>query len=117
MTIISILIGCLVNAVLLTYFLWVFYLAVMNLVRAKEAGKLSRTAFVLGTPILLTGVILDVLCNIFVATFLVLELPRELLVTTRLKRLVKTEGWRSKVAKFICSRLLDQFDPSGCHCD
>ena len=37
------------------YALWLMYLAVMNLSRAKEAGKLTKTALVLGMPIFLTG--------------------------------------------------------------
>ena len=34
------------------YALWVFYLAVMNLARAKRNGLLNKTALVLGTPLL-----------------------------------------------------------------
>ncbi len=45
--------------ILSTWMLWVFYLAVMNLKRAKEAGQLSRTALIFGTPVLWVGYVLD----------------------------------------------------------
>lgn len=100
------------------YLLWTLYLAVMNLIRARKAGKLSRVAYALGLPLLALGGLLDVLVNLIVCTMIFLELPREFLMTTRLKRHIRSgTGWRFKVSKFICSKLLDQFDPSGCHCD
>jgi len=34
------------------YVLWVFYLAVMNLKRARDAGTLTKPALVLGMPVL-----------------------------------------------------------------
>ena len=42
-----------------TYALWIFYLAVMNLARAKRAGLLTTTAKVLGYPVLIVGYVLD----------------------------------------------------------
>ena len=36
------------------YVMWVVYLAVMNLSRAKRNGTLSKTAHALGTPLLQT---------------------------------------------------------------
>ncbi len=101
----------------LIYALWVFYLAVMNLKRARDDGKLSTMAHVLGMPILWVGLLLDILSNVFVMTILLLELPKESLVTTRLKRHIQTgTGWRYRFSKWFCENLLDTFDPSGCHC-
>ncbi len=100
---------------LLTYLLWIFYLAVMNLSKAKKANQLSTTAKVLGTPILYTGWIIDCLVNILVMTVLFLELPRELLVTSRLKRHNRTgSGWRQKLAAWF-EPIIDPYDPSGDH--
>ncbi len=99
-----------------TYVLWLFYLAVMNLKRARDAGTLSKVAYALGLPLFAIGITLDALVNLVVCTVLLLELPRELLVTSRLNRHIKGTSWRSKVAAFICTHLLDKFDPSGCHC-
>ena len=98
-----------------TYLLWVLYLAVMNLKRARDNKLLSRQAFVLGLPLLKIGLLLDVFVNIAVMTVLLLELPREWLVTTRLKRHNRTgTGWRQRLAAWF-EPLLDPFDPSGDH--
>src|SRR6266404_5787210 len=85
--------------VALVYTLWVFYLAVMALDRAKEAGTLRPIAFKLGLPILGIGYFLDLLTNVFVMTFVMLELPREWVVTARLRRHVKdSDGCRKTVS-------------------
>ena len=100
------------------YALWLFYLAVMPLKRARDAGTLSRPAMVLGLPILWLGLLIDFLVNQVVATALFLEPPEETLVTTRLSRLIREDkGWRRALALWICFHLLDPFDPAGHHCD
>ena len=102
-------------AVMACYGLWVFYLAVMNLKRVRDNGKLSPWALRFGYPVLLTGYILDVLVNWFVVTILLLEFPRETTVTARLKRHNReSTGWRLAMVKFF-EPLLDPFDPSGDH--
>lgn len=96
------------------YVLWGLYLAVMNLKRAKDAGQLSKTALVLGTPILFVGLLVDLFCNVLLSVPL-LELPQELTVTARLKRHNKdVSGWRKSVALWF-EPLLDPFDPTGDH--
>jgi hypothetical protein len=100
------------------WLLWVFYLAVMTLWRAKEAGTISRVALVPGYLTLGVGVLLDVLANILLMSFIFLELPRQWLVTQRLKHHnLNGRGWRQRLARWICKHLLDAFDPTGCHCD
>lgn len=97
------------------YCLWVFYLAVMNLKRAAQAGLLNRTTKVLGMPVLIAGYILDCLVNLLLMTLLFVELPQELTVTARLKRHIKTgTGRRLKLALWFVP-ILDPFDPSGRH--
>ena len=97
------------------YGLWIFYLAVMNLKRANEAGLLHTSALVIGTPVLVVGYLLDVFVNIFVFTPVLLELPQELTVTARLTRHIKeSTGWRFAMACWFIP-LLDPFDPSGRH--
>lgn len=99
----------------LTYITWIFYLAVMSLSRAKQAGTLSKTALVFGTPILILGYFLDFLLNVFVMTPILLELPREWNVTTRLKRHHReSTGWRLSIVKWF-EQMLDPYDPSGDH--
>lgn len=97
------------------YALWVLYLAVMNLSRAKKAGQLSTTALVLGTPVLLVGYLLDCLVNVFVMTLVLVELPQELTVTARLKRHhAESTGWRLAIVLWF-EPILDPYDPSGDH--
>jgi hypothetical protein len=104
-----------IYAALTVYALWVFYLAVMNLSRAKKAGKLSKTAAALGAPVLAAGYVLDFVVNVLVMTVLLWERPRELTVTARLKRHHKdSTGWRLALVLWF-EPLLDPFDPDGDH--
>ena len=97
------------------YELWIYYLAVMGLKRARDAGLLSRTALILGTPVLITGLLLDAFANVLVMSVLLLELPRELTVTSRLQRHIRiSQGWRLRLAQWFIP-LLDPYDPSGRH--
>lgn len=99
------------------YVLWLFYLAVMNLKRAKIACRLSRPALVLGLPVLAVALAIDVTVNLTLVTLVMLERPREWTVSARLTRhLHSGSGWRQALAGWVCSNLLDAFDPSGSHC-
>lgn len=99
------------------YALWLFYLAVMHLARAREAGTLSRPALYLGYPLFLIGYLLDVFVQLVPASVLFLDVPREFTLTGRLKRYIAgPEGWRETVAVWMCSHLLNTFDPDGKHC-
>lgn len=99
----------------LAYATWILYLAVMNLAKAKEAGKLSRAARVLGTPLLIVGYLLDFLLNVLVMSIVLLELPKETTVTARLKRHhAESHGWRLAVVRWF-EPLLDPYDPDGDH--
>jgi len=96
------------------YVLWVLYLAVMNLKRVRDLGQLSRMALILGYPVLFLGLVVDLFCNLLISVPL-LEMPKEMTVTARLKRHNKdTSGWRKTVALWF-EPLLDPFDPSGDH--
>lgn len=100
-------------------FLWAFwgvYVLVMGLYRAHLAKQLTRPTYVLAAPWLLIGYAMDVLANLVLATLIFLEPPREWLVTDRLQRHLPHIGWRGNLARWICSHLLDVFDPSGKHC-
>jgi|TARA_R110000782_G_scaffold197495_1_gene286605 cyanate permease len=97
-----------------TYALWIFYLAVMNLKRAKDAGLLSTTAKFLGYPVLIVGYLLDCFVNFTVMTLLLLEIPQETTVTSRLSRHNQGAGWRKAIAAWA-EPLLDPYDPSGNH--
>lgn len=96
---------------------WALYVLIMGVYRAQLSGRLGTVALILGLPVVIVGILLDILVNIFIATFLFLDLPRELMMTNRMIRYRKTDcGWRSKLSAWICDNLLDIFDPSGNHC-
>ena len=104
-------------ALLSIYVLWIFFLAVMNLKRARDNKTLTLPALVLGYPILLIGYTIDVLVNLFLMTVLFVEIPSEWTVTGRLKKhIYRSLGWRQKVAQWFATNLLDAFDPDGKHC-
>jgi hypothetical protein len=87
----------------------------MNLKRVKDAGLLHRKALILGTPVLILGLLVDALVNWFVMTLVLLEMPKESTVTARLKRHNRDSGgWRKAVVLWM-EPLLDPFDPSGDH--
>jgi hypothetical protein len=98
-----------------TYALYVFYAAVMNIKRVRDAGKLTWVGKALGYPTLVIGLVLDLFVNLTLMTIVLLEIPRELTVTARLKRHHKeSTGWRLAVVKFF-EPVLDPLDPSGDH--
>jgi hypothetical protein len=107
---ISLLIGC-----GLTYALYVFYAAVMNIKRVRDAGKLTVFGKALGYPTLAIGLVLDLLVNVLVMSVVLLEVPQEFTVTSRLKRHQRdSTGWRLAVVRFF-EPVLDPLDPSGDH--
>lgn len=97
--------------------LWILFLAVMSLKRAKDEGKLQEgsTVFYLGMAVLFIGYLVDFLINIGPATILFFELPTEKTVTERCSRHKNEPGYRGNVARWMCSNLLDPFQIGG-HC-
>ena len=69
-------------------------------------------------PLLVTMVVVDVLMNWTLFTLITLDLPREAFVTSRMKRYraQTTVNWHSRLATFICTKLLNPFDPTKHHC-
>ena len=101
-------------------YLWLFwglYVLVMGIYRAHLAKRLSRAGYVMGLPWVTAGYVIDILANLTIATALFLEPPREWLVTTRFIRYkAGPPGWRRSIADWVCTHLLDDFDPTGDHC-
>lgn len=115
-SIIALLFGIVGIAVYLIVF-WYAYILVMGLYRAHLDDRLNKFTFTLALPALAVGYVMDIITNIFIASFIFLEPPKELLVTTRLQRYIKGPvTWRRDRAMWVCHTLLDYFDPSGKHC-
>lgn len=104
-----------VTALLLVYLLWGFFLAVISLKNAKDAGRLTVVSTRLGYPILAVGYILDFAVNMTVLTLLMIEPPHEWLVTARVSRHLPSPGWRGGIARWLNFNLLDPIDPGHCH--
>lgn len=96
------------------YLLWILFLAGMNLVRAKNDGKLTLATQIFGWPVIILTILLDIILNFTVMTIVLLELPQELTISTRLQRHNNTTGWRKKVARAF-EQFLDPYDPTGDH--
>ncbi len=95
---------------------WGWYLSVMHLASARNEGRLTPAAKVLGYPWLAAGLVVDTLFNLIVGSVIFLEPPRSLLFTSRVSRLNDRDDWRGRLAKWFCKELLDPFDPKGKHC-
>lgn len=109
---------------LVVYLTFVHYSAVMNLQRARQAGKLTTLQKPLAYAALGVGLVLDLALNVLVCVFVLVTLPRDWLLTGTLIRFKRAgpgaglQRWRHWVATTICGELLDSLDPhpSGCHC-
>jgi len=101
----------------LFYATWFFYLAIMNLKRARDNDTLTPAIKVLGFPLTIVGALCTTALNIIVGTLIFLEPPRELAFTDRLKRHWRSKRWtwRKRVSDWIFTNLLDTFDPDGDH--
>lgn len=96
--------------------LWIFFLAVMSLDKANAEGKLTTLCKPFAYVILFLGLLIDLFCQIFIFTFLMLDIPRELTVSERLTRYKDHDnGWRNKFAIWFAKHFLDPFDRRGKH--
>ena len=101
----------------LMFITWILYLAIMNI--AAHRQELYPIARIHAYVLLIIGIAFDVVLNVTVGTILFLELPslKRLLLTARLDQQARHgHGWRKTLAQWICTHLLNQFDPNGHHC-
>jgi len=106
-------------------FTWVYFAAIMRMRELRDTGKLAwkvnpELCF-FSYLNLFIGLLLDVALNFWVATVVMLELPREALTTSRLSRWLyttKTDWWTRNVRiRFVRfgQAMLDQVDTDGRH--
>ena len=96
---------------------WALYVFTMGLYRAFLKRRLS---LIMCSPVVALAFALDVVMQLTVFTIVFLELPRDPLVTYRLRRYMRElppEHWRRRWTDYLCKHLLDPFDPTGSHCD
>lgn len=96
---------------------WIFYLAVMALIPHRHSLRPIAKAH--AYLLVAVGLVLDVALNVIVGSVLFVEPPhpKRLLLTSRLSyHTTRDHGWRTRLALWVCSHLLDQFDPKGRHC-
>lgn len=94
---------------------WVFYIAAMGLIPRLRAGTVPLWVRPFAYTAVWLGVLIDACINLLFSVFL-WDVPREPLLTAKLKRLKLKGGWRGRAAEWVCRDCLDPFDPTGDHC-
>lgn len=109
----------LAGGVYLFYATFIYYLALMNLKRARDLGQLTWPAKLFGFPALGVGYLLDALLTTTVGFLLFCDAPRELTFSHRLERYCtepEYEGsWRRRFAIWLAKHFLNPYDPRGYH--
>lgn len=97
----------------MAYVLWILFLDYCSL--ANKWDILSTWAKALGLPIVIAGLVVDCVFNVF-SSIPFLDPPREYTFTQRMSRYTHDVGnWRTPIAEWICGKLLDPFQNGG-HC-
>lgn len=102
----------------LFYLTAVFYTSVMHFKQVRDNGTLDTLHWsvkLIGYATLYIGLVLDTLLNVVVMTLVFVELPKEVLTTSRIRRhKFGAQGWRKRVALFFCRNYLTPFDAKHC---
>ena len=93
----SILILFIVHSILL----WVLFIAV----EVKHIG---------GKPLMFVGAIVDFTYNVIWGSLMFFQIPREVFFSQRVSKNKYLDGYRGKLARFICTHLLNRFLPNHC---
>jgi len=104
------------SILLLLPYTWVLYIAIMGFKKALPTmGIVSKF---IAYSILPVGLVADMLFNFTWGSIMFLELPKELLMTTRLKRHLADhkKDWRDRNANWFCKEFLNVYDSTGKHC-
>lgn len=96
------------------------YWALMNVARVRDIPEqgMTKTAGIIAGYLLIRGYIFDFLCNMFWASLLLWELPKEWIVTDRLNRHATSTDWRYARCEWLQVQLLKWYDtkhPDGIH--
>src|SRR4030095_1565081 len=112
----------LVWAALLAFY--VLYIAGINV--WERRAVLNKKVLVISSPALILMLVVDALMNVTLFALIFWDLPKEPLVTGRLKRYLALSdseskpgtqnARRKKWAYLLCTRALDPMDPTRKHC-
>ena len=97
----------------------IFYaLYVASITLYAHRKDVNWCVYLIGAPVLICMVLIDVFAQLTLCTIIFLDLPQEWMVTLRLRRykLQENMNWRKKAAQFVCEKLLNPFDPTKEHC-
>jgi len=93
--------------------LWILFINVMTW--KKNANKIPKWLTYPLYVIVAIAYIWDVVFNIIFGTIMFLDIPQELTLTGRMRRIIITkEDWRLDFAIFICKKLVEPWDPKHC---
>lgn len=102
---------------IMTYLLYIHFLAYVALWASKKSGGLDDLPIVaqgVAKFILCCAVVIDAIFNITVGSVIFLELPRCWMFTTRCSFHMYEQGYRGKLARWCC-RWLNPIQPGHCH--
>ena len=102
-----------------TVALFALYLAYCTLRVARGNGKLAMAPAVvrgLCWALLLAGLVLDILFNIFIGSLMFREWPniQRLTFTARCTSHLKVDGFRGNIARWVCEGWLNPFEADHC---
>jgi hypothetical protein len=111
-----------VFALLSLWVLWVLYVAGMWIDKVSKEATLEWQAKLLILPTAFVLAAVEIVVNVFVCTFLFVDLPKEITVTKRLRRYfyqsppdyTRLGKWRMFLVRFL-KPMLDPFDHKGPH--
>lgn len=103
--------------VILTIILFWAYVYVMGVKRTRDRGTLTPLTYYLSLPILVIGVLVDVIVNQLYFSVLCLDFTHWGTVTSRMKRYKHRKGtrWQKKVSAWIEYHIDDYDDIPGGH--
>lgn len=96
----------------------VFYVLYVFSINIWESRK-EISNFTLGAvaPVLLLMIMTDFVMQMTLFSLFFMDIPRNLLVTARLKRYrAQPSGWRKRFADALCTRGLNTMAPTKFHC-
>ena len=96
------------------FLLWMMFIVVMTMAQKRDAGLLQPFVLKTGYVLMYIGLLVDVYVQLFVAPIVFLEIPTEMTVSARLRRLVRGDAtkWRTKLAIWFAAVLMNPFCPA-----